>query len=73
MGTVCKTITLTDQQDRWVKGRIAAGEPRRPHAPRNQGVRQPRLRRLHAGLCGNSALNAIWRSANPASGGCMPA
>ena len=25
MGTVCKTITLTDQQDRWVKGRIAAG------------------------------------------------
>ena len=25
MGTVCKTITLTDQQDRWVKGRTAAG------------------------------------------------
>ncbi|MEN8108577.1 MAG: type II toxin-antitoxin system ParD family antitoxin [Pseudomonadota bacterium] len=26
MGTTRKTITLTDQQDRWIKARIAAGE-----------------------------------------------
>ena len=26
MGTVRKTITLTDQQDRWVKARITAGD-----------------------------------------------
>ena len=25
MGTVCKTITLTDQQDAWVKAQIDAG------------------------------------------------
>jgi antitoxin ParD1/3/4 len=26
MGTTRKTITLTDQQDRWIKAQIAAGE-----------------------------------------------
>ena len=26
MGTTRKTITLTDQQDKWIKSRIAAGE-----------------------------------------------
>jgi antitoxin ParD1/3/4 len=26
MGTTRKTITLTDQQDKWIKTRIAAGE-----------------------------------------------
>ncbi len=26
MGTVRKTITLTDQQDQWIKAQIAAGE-----------------------------------------------
>ena len=26
MGTTRKTITLTDQQDMWIKSRIAAGE-----------------------------------------------
>ena len=26
MGTVRKTVTLTDQQDRWIKGRTAAGD-----------------------------------------------
>ena len=26
MGTIRKTITLTDQQDQWIKSQIAAGE-----------------------------------------------
>ena len=26
MGTIRKTITLTDQQDQWIKAQIAAGE-----------------------------------------------
>jgi len=26
MGTTRKTITLTDQQDQWIKGQIAAGD-----------------------------------------------
>ena len=43
MGTVRKTITPTDRQDRWVEGRIAAGgayirDPVRRDRERDAGV-----------------------------------
>ena len=56
MGTVRKTITLTDRQDQWIKAQIAAG-----HFTNDSEYIRDLIRRDHERSTGLEALRAALR------------